>query len=99
MGKGLQLVARSLDPLHDIGSLSGRAPHAGDVYLITRLSQSVSRVTQTYAANGPAQRDNDQFALCWCIVNRFRNRRNGRRVEFMISNGRELPHFWGFEPQ
>src|SRR5436305_9736361 len=82
MGKGLQTVARSLDPSHRVGLLCGSAPDTRHVYLKTRLTQSKSHVIHAYTADGPAQWHNDHLALCWRAVDCRRNRCNRGLAEF-----------------
>ena len=55
--KGLQIVARSLNPFDYTGLLSRRTPHARQVHLVTRLPQSERRFTYTHTANRPTQSD------------------------------------------
>src|SRR5258708_4468676 len=78
----LQTVARSLDPSHPFGLLCGSTPQTRYVYLITRLTKSKRRITQTYTANSPAQRHYDRLAFCRRMVDCRGNRCNSRLTEF-----------------
>src|SRR5215469_15314273 len=82
MGEGLQIVARSLYPSHDLGLLPGIAPDTRHVYLITGLPQCKRHVTRIYAANSPAQRHNDHLAGCWRIADGRLDRRNCALTKF-----------------
>ena len=82
MRKGLQSVARSLDPTHCIGLLCGSAPGTRDVYFITGLPQSKCRIARPYTAYSPTQRHNDHLAPWWTILNCRGNRRDCSLAEF-----------------
>src|SRR5437763_1144235 len=62
MRKGLQTIARSLNPSHYFRLHCGRIPNTRNVYLITRFPESKCGISHTYPAHSPTQRHNDHFA-------------------------------------